>query len=166
MTNSGNGVYGQVSAASQAGVIGRTLDASGNWAIYAFGNIGATGTKSAVVPAQDGGAHVTLYCVESPECWFEDFGAAQLSGGAISVAIDPEVAQTIHTAQYHVFVQAEGECKGLSVRNKTATGFVVQELDGGTSSAHFAYRLVARRRDVTAPRLHRVALPAAAMEAH
>jgi hypothetical protein len=59
VTTSGNGVYGQVSVAPQAGVVGRTLDSSGNWAVYGFGNIGATGTKSAVVPAEDGNGHLT-----------------------------------------------------------------------------------------------------------
>ena len=33
VTTSGNGVYGQVSAANQSGVVGRQFDASGNWAI-------------------------------------------------------------------------------------------------------------------------------------
>ena len=37
--------------------------------------------------------------------------------------------------EYHVFVQAEGNCRGLFVRDKTATGFVVQELGGGASSS-------------------------------
>lgn len=161
VTTSGNGVYGQVSTANQAGVIGRQLASSGNWAVYGFGNIGATGTKSAVVPAGDGTGHLTLYCMESPECWFEDFGSARLSHGSVSVRIDPEFAQTVHTGEYHVFLQAEGECRGLSVRDKTATGFVVQELGGGTSSAPFAYRIVARRKDVSAPRLNRVTLPEA-----
>jgi hypothetical protein len=37
----------------------------------------------------------------------------------------------------------------------------VQELGGGTSSAPFAYRIVARRKDVSAARLNRVPLPQA-----
>ena len=159
VATSGNGVYGQISAANQAGVVGRQLNSSGNWAIYGFGNIGATGTKSAVVPAEDGNGHLTLYCMESPECWFEDFGSARLAGGSATVAIDPEFAQTVHTAEYHVFVQAEGACRGLFVRDKTATGFVVQELGGGASSVPFSYRIVARRKNVSAPRLNRVTLP-------
>ena len=162
LSDSGNGVYGQVSTVNQSGVVGRTLDASGNWALYGFGNIGATGTKSAVVPATDGGEHMTLYCVESPECWFEDFGTAQLANGSATVEIDGDFAQTIHTSDYHVFVQAEGNCKGLYVEGKTATSFVVKELDGGKSNVAFAFRIVALRRDVVAPRLNRVALPKAA----
>ena len=148
-TPSGWGVYGVSS--SGIGLLGNTFTASGNWAIYGYGNIGASGTKSAVVPAQDGKGHLTLYCLESPECWFEDFGAARLSGGSAAVRIDPVFAQTIHTADYHVFVQAEGQCQGLIVRDKTGTGFTVQEADGGTSDVPFAYRIVGRRRDVTAP---------------
>ncbi len=115
-----------------------------------------------MVPAEDGNGHLTLYCMESPECWFEDFGPARLSGGAASVRIDPEFAQTVHTGEYHVFVQAEGNCRGLFVRDKTATGFVVQELEGGANSTSFSYRIVARRKDVSAPRLRRVTLPDAA----
>ncbi len=164
VTTSGNGVYGQVSTAPQAGIVGRQTDASGNWAIYGFGNIGATGTKSAVVPINDGAEHVTLYCVESPECWFEDFGSAQLSGGSTNVGIDPEFAQTIDTGSYRVFLQAEGECKGLFVAQKTPTRFTVQELGGGTSNAAFAFRIVALRKDVSAPRLNRVTLPEAPTE--
>jgi hypothetical protein len=60
VTTSGNGVYGQVSTANQAGVVGRQEAAGGNWAIYGFGNIGATGTKSALVPAENG-FYRTLY---------------------------------------------------------------------------------------------------------
>ncbi len=159
LSTSGNGVYGQVSISPQSGVVGRTLDGSGNWAIYGFGNIGATGTKSAVVPSTDGKGHMTLYCVESPECWFEDFGSATLSEGSAFVTIDPEFAQTVDTDNYHVFLQAEGECRGLSVRGKTAAGFAVKELEGGVTGVRFSYRLVALRRNVTAPRLSRAMLP-------
>ena len=107
-----------------------------------------------MVPAADGTGHLTLYCMESPECWFEDFGSARLSGGSATVRIDPGFAQTVHTGEYHVFLQAEGECKGLAVLDKTATGFVVRELGAGTSDVPFTYRIVARRKDVTAPRLN------------
>jgi hypothetical protein len=165
VTTSGNGVYGQVSAANQAGLVGRQDNSSGNWAVYGFGNIGATGTKSAVVPAADGNGHLTLYCMESPECWFEDFGSAKLARGSATVKIDPEFAHTVVTEDYFVFVQAEGECKGLYVARKTGTSFVVRELDSGASSVSFSYRIVARRKDVSAPRLNRVTLPDAPREA-
>jgi hypothetical protein len=139
--------------------VGRQQDSSGNWAVYGFGNIGATGTKSAVVPAADGNGHLTLYCMESPECWFEDFGSAKLARGSATVKLDPEFAHTVVTEDYFVFVQAEGQCRGLYVASKTGTSFAVRELDSGTSSVSFSYRIVARRKDVSAPRLNRVTLP-------
>jgi hypothetical protein len=166
VTTSGNGVYGQVAAANQAGIVGRQLDASGNWAMYGFGNIGATGTKSAVVEATDGKGHMTLYCMESPECWFEDFGSAKLTKGKAHIAIDSEFAQTIELGTYHVFVQPEGECNGLSVREKGAEGFVVHELGKGTTDVEFSYRIVAKRARVVAPRLRRASLPDAVMAEH
>jgi hypothetical protein len=154
------GVFGE----GLAGVVGQTRGSSGIWALFGFGSIGATGTKSALVPAVDGRGHMTLYCMESPECWFEDFGSARLSRGSVRVGIDLEFAQTVETGHYHVFLQAEGECNGLAVVEQTATGFVVRELGGGTSDAPFSYRIVALRRDVSAPRLNRIVLPAAPLE--
>ena len=70
-------------------------------------------------------------------------------------------AQTIHTTEHHVFVHAKGPCQGLIAQDQTATGFTVQETGAGTSGAPFAYRIVGRRRDVTAPRRNRVTPPKA-----
>jgi hypothetical protein len=149
---SGYGVYGYTP--SGYGVVG----SSGNGlAVFAIGDFAATGTKAALVPAADG-LHRTLYCLESPECWFEDFGSGALVGGRARVPIDPAYAATVHTDQYYVFLVPEGECTGLYVQTKDATGFTVQELQGGTSSLAFSYRIVARRKDVTAPRLAPVSL--------
>ena len=161
VSTSGNGVYGQVSTANQAGLVGRQEAAGGNWAMYGFGNIGATGTKSAVVETPDGKGHMKLYCMESPECWFEDFGSASLAAGRVSVEIDSDFAHTVHTADYYVFLQAEGVCNGLRVSKKTAKSFVVEEIGGGTSGAAFSYRIVALRKGVDAPRFDRIALPGA-----
>jgi hypothetical protein len=160
VTNSGNALYGQVSTVNQSGVVGRQEDASGNWALFGFGNIGATGTKVALVPAENG-SYRTLYSMASPECWFEDFGAATLTGGSAQVSLDPLFANTVLTAEYHVFLVPEGDCKGLFVSARGATGFTVRELQGGTSSLPFSYRVVARRKDVPAPRLRQVSSPGA-----
>ena len=159
VTTSGNGVYGQVAANSQAGVVGRQENSSGNWAIYGFGNIGATGTKSAIVPAADGNGHLTLYCMESPECWFEDFGSAKLEKGAAHISIEPVFGQTIDTGEYYVFLEAEGECNSLFVKTKSPDGFTVRESGAGASDVPFSYRIVGRRKDVEAPRLRRATMP-------
>jgi hypothetical protein len=159
VTTSGNGVYGQVSTANQAGIVGRQEAAGGNWAIYGFGNIGATGTKSALVPAEDG-MYRTLYCLESPECWFEDFGSATLVAGSATVQLDPTFIATVQAGAYQIFLTPQGDSKGLYVSGMNAMGFAVREQQGGTSTLAFNYRVVARRKDVTAPRLAQVKLPA------
>jgi len=154
VTTSGNGVYGQVSVAPQAGTIGRTLDSSGNWGMYAFGNIGATGTKSSVVPVDNGTRQVALYAVESPDVWFEDYGSGRLVSGVATVKIDPAYAQTVNTGvEYHVFLTPDGDCEGLYVTARTATGFEVRELHQGKSNVAFDYRVIARRRGYETKRL-------------
>jgi hypothetical protein len=156
----GYGVYG--SSQSGCGVfaastLGTALMVQGD--AHIGGNFHATGTKSAVVPAENG-SHRTLYCVESPECWFEDFGSATLIGGSARVTIESLFAATVQTNQYHVFLTPLGQCAGLCVSAMDAAGFTVQELHAGQSTVAFSYRLVARRKDVTAPRLAQVTLPA------
>jgi len=59
-----------------------------------------------------------------------------------------------------VFVTPEDDCRGLCVRNKTATSFEVRELQGGTSNVAFSYRVVARRKDIKAhKRFDKITLP-------
>jgi hypothetical protein len=47
--------------------------------------------------------------------------------------------------EYHVFLTANGDCKGLYVSQKSATSFEVRELGGGNSSIAFDYRIMAKR---------------------
>jgi hypothetical protein len=95
--------------------------------------------------------------MESPESWFEDFGSGSLAGGTASIQLDPDFAAVVHSESYQVFLTAEGDSRGLYVDSKTPSGFVVHEQQGGASSVAFSYRVVARRKDVAAPRLARVA---------
>src|SRR5207244_2685938 len=73
----GTGIYGQADigvrgAGTTYGVYGVGLtDPSGGaaYGVYANGNLGASGTKTAVVEFADGKRRA-FYCLESPECWF------------------------------------------------------------------------------------------------
>ena len=126
------------------------MEAAGNFGSCTTdtdGNLTCTGTKSAVVPLENGQRQVALYAVEAPQNWFEDFGSGQLASGAAVVTMDPTYAQTVDlAADYHVFLTPEGDCQGLYVSHKTAVGFEVHELGGGHSNVAFAYRIVALRR--------------------
>jgi hypothetical protein len=133
------------------------VDANGNLDIS--GNLTVAGSKSARVQLQDG-REVALYAVESPENWFEDFGMAQLQGGATEVSLDLGFLQTVDTAaDYHVFLTPNGDCRGLYIARKTRGGFEVRELGGGNSSIAFDHRIVARRRGFENVRLQEVHVP-------
>ncbi len=160
-TGPGIGVYG-LTTSNQTGVAGVSASGigvyaestSGPNALYvqgnAFinGNFVAQGTKSAVVPGLNG--MVTLYAMESPENWFEDFGTARLIGGRAEVQFEPGFAATVRTDpnDYHVFITEYGDNNGLFVSRKSKGSFEVQAKDSPTASTTFSYRIVARRRDV------------------
>jgi hypothetical protein len=159
--NEGGSGSGQVLVATGGSVGGLCI-------IDVSGDLGCTGTKSAVVPVDGGTRKVALYAVESPENWFEDFGSGQLSNGTVTVALEPTFRQTVNTdTDYHVFLTPNGDSRGLYVTQKTAVSFEVREQGGGTSSVAFDYRIVARRkgyeqirladktREMTPPRLKR-----------
>ncbi|HYU19239.1 MAG TPA: hypothetical protein VEQ11_11140, partial [Chloroflexota bacterium] len=170
-----NGIAGQ-SGTSAAGCVG-FAGAPGGYGIYggiavAGGYAGgfagpvlvvgdftvANGAKNAAVPHPDG-SHRPLYCQESPEPWFEDFGEGRLVGGRADVKLDPDFAAVVHSDKYLVFPVPEGDCKGLYVSSKSPGGFEVGELQGGTSSLPFTYRVVARRKDIPGRRLEKIKLP-------
>jgi hypothetical protein len=123
------------------------------WSVNENGNTWAAGVKAALVDTEESGERM-LYAMESPEVWFEDFGAAQLVNGQTTVTIKPLFLQTINTVvPYHVFVTPLGDCNGLYVTNKTATSFEVRELGGGAANIEFDYRIAAKRRGFEGLRL-------------
>jgi hypothetical protein len=64
------------------------------------------------------------------------------------IKLDADFAKVVKPRDYRVFLTAEGDCRGLYVSRKSATGFEVRESQGGASSVRFSYRIVARRRDI------------------
>jgi hypothetical protein len=149
------GVFGFCGGAKGVGVAGQATDPTSN-AGYFAGNVVVTGTltaavKNAMVPFPDGTQRL-LHCMESPEHWFEDFGAAKLKRGRALVKLDADFGKVIKRGDYRVFLTPEGDCRGLYIRRKGAAGFEVRELMGGKSSVAFCYRIVGRRKDITAHR--------------
>ena len=111
------------------------------------GDLQCTGSKSAVVPVDNGSRKVALYAIESPQNWFEDFGSGQLSNGSTTVRLESTFAQTVNTGvNYHIYLTPNGDCKGLYVSQKTPTAFEVHEMGKGASNVAFDYRIVAERK--------------------
>jgi hypothetical protein len=124
-----------------------------------YGNLNVTGgAKSAVVPFPDG-TQRRLYCMESPECWFEDFGTAQLGDGHAQVQLDPGFASVVAADDYHVFLTEYEDHNGLYVTGRTSAGFAVRAKTSPNASGTFSYRIVAKRKDIAAPRFEEVVLP-------
>lgn len=150
------GVVGFSSAGN--GVVGITASASGFGGVFLGGLLVVSGPKSSAVRHPDG-SHRLLYCMESPESWFEDFGRATLVRGRSTVKLDPSFAAVVKTGDYHVFVCPEGDVKGLHVSRRNRVGFEVREHEGGKSNTTFSYRVVARRKDIKTERFSKVVIP-------
>ncbi|MCC3156306.1 hypothetical protein LJ737_03605 [Hymenobacter sp. 15J16-1T3B] len=131
---------------------------SPNGYAYVGGRSGGTdyailsgGAKSTMVPDAQGQNRV-MYCPEAPEVLFQDFGHAQLQNGRAHVTLDPVLARNVAVSEQHplrVFLQLEGDCRGVYVTNKSVEGFDVVELAGGRSNVAFSWQLVANRADAT-----------------
>ena len=170
----GHGLVGATAAPGAAAIVGATNGVGGAYAATFYGPVAVTGNftvfggaKSAAVPHPDG-SHRRLYCVESPESWFEDFGEGRLACGRAEVSIDPDFGAVVDLTKYHVFLSAYDTDHHLHVSNRTAKGFTVEadlalaaskgakesELD-----ASFSWRIVARRKDIAGDRLETVEVP-------
>jgi hypothetical protein len=153
-----HGLYGSTSSAVGAGFVGENL-APGGFAGYFAGHVQITGNllvggaKNAVIKMQDG-TTASVYCQESPEPFFEDFGRAQLAGGVANVALEREFATLVAGGDYMVFLTPEGESRGLYVSRRSATSFEVR--DPGNSNISFTYRIVTKRKDIEGKRFARV----------
>ena len=156
-----NGNHPQVSAylATEWFFPGSALAGLFNGGTLVFGDLFVTGTKSAVVKHPDGSDR-RLYCMESPESWFEDFGVGQLHEGQADVHLDRDFAALVRTDNYHVFLTPYGDSNGLYIAHMQPDGFVVREQHGGRHSLEFGYRVVAKRGDVDVVRLQPDQLPA------
>ena len=93
-----------------------------------------------------------LSAPEAPENLFQDYGTGKLVNGKATIQLDPVYSKNISVSTAHplrVFIQLEGDCKGVYVTNKTQNGFEVIELNGGTSNVEFTWFATANRADET-----------------
>jgi hypothetical protein len=125
---------------------------------YLAGRSGSTdyailsnGVKSTMVK-DDQNRNRIMFCPEAPEVLFQDVGSGQLVNGRAHITIDPVLSRNIYVSDskpLKVFIQLEGECNGVYVTNKSASGFDVIELQGGSSNTPFTYQLIANRANST-----------------
>ena len=120
------------------------LDAFG---IYSSGNLATSGTKSAIVRTEEGPRAV--YCQESPENWFEDFGTATLSDGQsiVEIAADFLSSVTIDNENaMKVFVTPKADFGGRWWVETKSDRFILHAPEA-PNGAEFDFRVVAKRKD-------------------
>jgi hypothetical protein len=100
------GISGQ---GSVAGYFQGDVIVDGNFTVIGFPG---QHTKAVAVPFPDGTQRL-MYCMESPELWFEDFGTAKLKNGRAVVKLDADFGRVIKRGDYRVFFTPEGDCRGL-----------------------------------------------------
>jgi hypothetical protein len=147
------GVYGNATATGGTRYGGYFATTNGQYA-YVGGRINnanqkiiGTGTVNTIVKNTKGDL-ITLTCPEAPEAVFQDFGIGQLINGFCHITLDPDLAINITISEEHplkVYITPEGDCNGVFVTNKSANGFDVKELQGGTSTVTFSWQIVATR---------------------
>ena len=161
----GEGVYGE---GTNIGVWGSADAASGSvWPVYGSNDNGlryagiaywngatdykiiGSGTVSTVIKDNNNVPRI-MNCPEAPEILFEDYGSGTLTNGRVHIALDATYAKNVTINGKHplrVLITLEGDCNGVYVTNKTATGFDVVELKAGTSNVAFTYEVIANRAD-------------------
>jgi hypothetical protein len=139
------------STTAPAGIAGQF---DGN--VVVGGSLTVGGAKSVAVPFPDG-SHRRLYCVESPESWFEDFGFGTVSDGEAEVELDPGFRAIVDGDAYHVFITEYDGNNALYVTQRSSSGFLVRAKERLAASS-FSYRVVAKRRDIPALRFEKVEL--------
>jgi hypothetical protein len=127
------------------------------------GNVFANGTYNIFVQPSSpttrttSNEYTTLYALQSPEAWFEDFGTGTLVEGKALILIDPLFAATVNlNSDYHVFLTPMGNSNNLYVFNQTPTSFEVLEANDGQASISFHYRIVAKRQGYEDVRLETI----------
>jgi hypothetical protein len=159
----GHGVVGATQVSGGSAVVGATNGVAGTYAGVFFGPVVVDGdftvvggVKSAAVQHPDG-SHRRLYCVESPESWFEDFGKGRLENGCATVTLDPDFAAVVDLSDYHVFLTGYDDFD-LRVSEQSSSSFRVVAKDS-MSSGRFSWRIVAKRKDIVGPRFEAVTIP-------
>jgi hypothetical protein len=142
------GITGPWTTSVTYGIYGKASAGGASFGVYCDGDFGVTGTKSASVPTTKG--NQLVYCKESPEIWFEDFGFGELVNGTAHIRLDEMFLETITVDEknkMHVTLQEQAETQGLYyVVDADNKGFTVKEKKNGRSNGTFSYSIMAKRR--------------------
>ncbi|MCX7696572.1 MAG: hypothetical protein N2Z72_02630 [Bacteroidales bacterium] len=150
--NTGGG-YFIASTTTNVGVCVACRSGGVNYKILNVGAFGGTASTD-VLGLEGKKDRRIMFAPEATEIFLQDYGRGQLVNGKAHIKLDPIFARNIivnDTFPLHVYIQLEGDCKGVYVANKTNESFDVIELQGGTSNVPFTYFVTGHRRDYIDP---------------
>ncbi|MEO8088266.1 MAG: hypothetical protein ABI763_15705, partial [Bacteroidota bacterium] len=109
--------------------------------------IQGTGSVNEIISTPNHG-RISMTAPESPEYWYYDYGTVNLVNGFAHVDLDPILRDIIvvdASNPLKVFPQVNiASSNGVAIMNKTATGFDIVEVNGGTNSGEVDYQIVAK----------------------
>ncbi|MFN8525196.1 MAG: hypothetical protein U0821_19035 [Chloroflexota bacterium] len=151
---SGNGIGVYAVSHNNWGLFSQSPNYAGVFygSVYIAGGLKLLGGFLAAVKHPDGSTRAA-HGMTSADPLIEDVGRARLTSGAAHVDLEPNFAALVGSSDYDLFLTPYGDCNGLYVAVRTASGFDVRELKGGTATLDFGYRVVAKRRDGDRSRL-------------
>lgn len=97
-----------------------------------------------LMPVSSSQGNTYAYAVMSRDFLLVDRGTGQLAGGEATILLDPVFSEAVAIGEENpmmVQVTLTSDCKGVFVTDRTASGFTVKELEGGTSNATFFYEV-------------------------
>ncbi len=153
-TGASYGVYGYAGSTQGTlyGVYGKAATNAPGYGVYFSGGLGGTGTKNAIVKTEDGPKLV--YCQESPESWFEDFGSSIIKNGKARVSVAEDFHQTVTISSKHpykVFITPNARIGDWWVEKED--NYFILYAPEAEDGAAFDYRLVAKRKGFEDQRL-------------
>lgn len=144
-TGIGGGFYGGVVGSTSHGRIIGQLNSGNLFATYNMGNTYTYGKNIELVGAENE-AKTAVYSVTSLEAKIYANGSAELVNGEVFIAFDANYKALLGDNPT-VTASPNGNCNGLYIASVSKDGFIVRELNNGTSNAPISWIAVGTRID-------------------
>ncbi len=141
----GGGFFGTIGSMSKGSVVGQ-FNAGELFAAYNMGDVYTSGKNIELVSTNN--SVVPAYSVTSTEAVVYKKGKITLVNGTATVSFDENYSQLLGESPI-VTITPVGECNGVYIASVSKTGFVVKELNGGTSNVEINWIAAGDRVDAT-----------------
>ncbi len=139
----GGGFYGMFGSVSRGSVIGQ-VNMGELMAIYNIGDVYTSGKNIELVSTEN--KIQAVYAVSSTELTVYNKGTVRLENGMARVSFNSEYASLLGENPV-VTASPMGNCNGVYIESVSKEGFVIRELNSGSSNVEIAWISVGNRSD-------------------